>query len=100
MKRTDFFKKVKIGENTEADFLTNSLRNFQLKRPYIPYVITEVDENRPDLVSYKFYNTVIYWWLICVVNNIEDPITEFTTGRLIKIPHILDIADFYREARQ
>ncbi|NCP97763.1 hypothetical protein GW796_05920 [archaeon] len=31
----------------------------------------------PDMVSYKNFNTVDFWWLILVFNNITDPLSEW-----------------------
>ena len=36
-------------------------------------------------ISYKFYNTIKLWWLICVSNNIENPIIMPKVGNVIKI---------------
>ena len=37
-------------------------------------------------ISFKFYNTIGLWWLICKFNNIINPFTEITPGKFIKIP--------------
>lgn len=35
-----------------------------------PYVIKNGE--RPDSISYEFYDTVENWWIICVFNNIKN----------------------------
>lgn len=36
-------------------------------------------------ISYKFYNTVKLWWLICASNNIDNPMKQPTAGTVLKI---------------
>lgn len=35
--------------------------------------------------SYKFYKTTRLWWIILVVNNIQNPFDEISGGTKIKI---------------
>jgi len=37
------------------------------------------------LISYKIYGTINLWWLICKMNDIQEPIKEIETGTRIKI---------------
>ena len=37
------------------------------------YRVTEVDMNRLDIISERFYGTPYYWWVIAMANNIIDP---------------------------
>jgi len=99
MKRTDFFKKVTVENRTEVDPLQHTLGLFRMNRPYQLHVVTAEEEGRPDLISYRYYDTVEYWWLICVANDIQCPFLELYAGRELKIPSVLDIADFYRKYR-
>ena len=99
MKRTDFFKTKVVDGNTEVDPLQNMLGTFSMKRDYAIHKIKEYENKRPDLVSYRYYNTIEYWWIICVANDIQCPLSEFVAGKDIKIPSILDIADFYRKEK-
>lgn len=55
----------------------------------------KVDRTMPfTVISYNFYETMDLWWLICVVNNIDNPI-EFiepgTTIKMIKPQHVSSI---------
>lgn len=36
-------------------------------------------------LSYNFYGTTDLWWLICVINNIDNPIEFIKPGTTIKI---------------
>ena len=37
-------------------------------------------------ISYKFYNTIEYWWIICKFNSVIDPTVMPIAGELLKIP--------------
>lgn len=50
---------------------------------YTYYTIVSND-NWP-LISYKNYNTVDLWWLVCKFNNIVNPFETPRVGELLKI---------------
>jgi hypothetical protein len=37
-------------------------------------------------ISYKIYSTIDLWWIICISNNIDNPIKKIPTGTKLKIP--------------
>ena len=43
---------------------------------------------RPDLLSYDLYDNVEFWWVFSLRNLeiIKDPLRDFTTGTVIKVP--------------
>ena len=45
-------------------------------------------EHRPDLISNVFYGTPRNWWLLMLVNNINDPFEGFNVNDKILIPKI------------
>jgi hypothetical protein len=83
-----------VDGKDEIDFLYNNLSKFKLHYQESYYRITEPDLLRPDLISYQYYNTVDFWWVIMLVNNIQNPLTDLEIGMLIKVPNILDIYEF------
>ena len=36
-------------------------------------------------LSYKIYGTTTLWWLICLVNDIQNPVKLITPGTTIKV---------------
>lgn len=48
-------------------------------------IINKGQEYRPDLVSYRAYGTVDFWWKIMEANQIYD-IFDFKAGVTIRIP--------------
>jgi len=105
MDRTIYYEKQNVVSGAtetvipEFDYLNNNLSNFVMNYDPSYYTVKEDDKARPDLISYKTYRTVSYWWLICYVNEIQNPFLDVYVGQLMVIPNILDIYDFYKKYR-
>lgn len=97
MDRTAFYETIDIGNGSEYDYLHNSLSNFTLLYPVQYYRVSEEDVMRPDLISYKAYGTVQYWWVIMLVNGVQNPLVDLTVGMLLKVPSVLDIYTFAKQ---
>lgn len=52
----------------------------------INYIIPAGHEGRPDLISRSLYNDTKYWELICIYNNIKNPILDLEAGKLLVVP--------------
>ena len=52
------------------------------------FVIDSAIMKRLDLISYKFYGNVEYWWVIMLVNNILNPFTDLPIGTTLRIPSL------------
>jgi len=55
----------------------------------IQYTIESKYENRPDLLSQKFYRTTELWWVFMVANpdKIHDSLHDLKSGLSITIPN-------------
>lgn len=49
-------------------------------------MVTPEVKHRPDLISYAFYNTVDFDWLVLLCNNIKDPFESLNVGDLLRLP--------------
>lgn len=47
--------------------------------------ITTVNATRLDLISYLYYQTPEYWWILALANNILDPF-NIPVGTILRIP--------------
>jgi hypothetical protein len=47
--------------------------------------VTVVDVLRLDLIAYKYYTNVEYWWIIAAANSILDPF-NLVIGTILRIP--------------
>jgi hypothetical protein len=52
----------------------------------ISYTVEKFYVGRMDLIANVFYNEPRYWWVIAQYNNILDPFSEITEGRILLIP--------------
>ena len=52
------------------------------------YTLTQIHENRPDLLAYDLYNNANLWWVFAArhPNTIKDPIFDFIAGIQFFIP--------------
>ncbi len=96
MDRTKFFNTAIVNGIKELDFLYNTLSSFTLDHVPGRYRVTASGVGRPDLISYINYDTPKYWWIICVVNLIDNPLEDIEEGDILKIPSLLDIHQFFR----
>lgn len=62
--------KQKQIKNLFNKIYLQNLRDDTDIRYFQEYTITEGET--PEEVSYKFYGTTDYWWIVCIVNRIED----------------------------
>ncbi len=99
MKRTDFYTVLTVNGNQELDFLWNTLSDITLDHVPGFYRVTRGDIKRLYRVSEKMYGSIEFWWIIALVNEIEDPFTDVTPGDLLLIPNILDIYAFQKKFR-
>jgi len=98
--RTKFIQKNLINGIKECDLPFNGFKDFNFKRPMIPYIIVQEDIQRPELLSYKLYQKINYWWIIMKVNNIEDIWNDLEIGQEILLPDTNDIEEFYRTTKK
>lgn len=100
MNRLDFYKTVTVGIIDECDFLNNNLSKFVIKRQPNYYTVIQSDLKCPDIISYKMYGTEYWWWIICLVNQINSPLVDLKAGQTLEVPNITDIHDFYHTYSQ
>jgi len=97
MIRTNFYNIQRNDGIDEYDYLYNNLSQFEMNYSISYYRIEQSDLMRPDLISYKIYGTITYWWLIMMINKIENPLRDMEVGTLLQIPNILDIYEFQKK---
>jgi hypothetical protein len=99
MDRTTFYHIETVDGVNELDFLHNALSEFEMSYPPTYYRVNGTDVMRPDLISYRYYGTVRFWWIIMLVNGIDNPLTGITVGDILTIPSKLDIYAFQKKYR-
>ena len=98
---TNYYKHEIVNDIEECDLLNNFFSQlFTITRPMRYYTIHDVDLYRPDILSYRLYQTVDYWWILLKYNNIDDIWNDMKIGSVISIPNVGDIEDFYIAAKK
>jgi hypothetical protein len=76
---------TKDGNN---DYFYNIIKNIQVPQD-INYQIFDTialpHNTALPVLSYQLYGTTYLWWLICVVNNIQNPFDNTIYGKDIKV---------------
>lgn len=97
--RPDISVLTQIGQNnyenifrmytTENNqFFYNLLTNITIPQELFPnsYYVIKVTKSIPwTVISYNEYATTSLWWLICLANNIDNPIQYPSPGTSLKI---------------
>lgn len=98
--RTNFYRKFNIDGIIESDLINNYWDSFELKRNITYCEISRSFIGKPQLISFKYFGVVDYWWIILKINNIDDPWNGLVLGDQIKIPDPQDIEDWIIEIKK
>jgi len=97
--RKYFYNIKNVDGSTELDYIESPLHTMNLKT-FRKERVTQAFAGRIDLISFKYYGSYDLGWLICEHNNILDPFTEITVGKVLDIPSLDDYYRYYnRNAR-
>lgn len=55
---------------------------------YTEHTVKEYEVGTPDAIAYAEYKDSSWWWLICTVNGIINPIKDMQPGMVLKIPKL------------
>ena len=64
-------------------------------RIFFEYVVVAKDTY--PLISWKHYKSVKLWWIVCAVNNIENPVALPPTGTVLKMLRVDVVRDVLSE---
>jgi hypothetical protein len=99
MRRTLFYEKLTVEGTEELDFLHNPLSKFSMEYEPKYYRVDDSDIPDPWLISYRCYGVIDFWWILLVVNEIQNPFTELIPGLILTVPNVMDIYKFQRKYR-
>ena len=73
-------------EETISNIFNSLLVRGDFLSDYNSYDVAEIGQkNTWEQISYQVYGSVNLWWLICMVNKIQDPFEELVVGKKLKI---------------
>ena len=75
--------------------VTNRKRFIKKSNSDVYYEVTNMSENRLDLISTIYYDTPIYWWVIAEANYIFDAFTQIPRGTRLRIPPLTNVLSKY-----
>lgn len=97
MNRCNFYNTIVNDGVQELDFLDGNLSEFIMQYAPSYYQVAQNDLLSPDLISYKCYGSSEFWWVIMLVNNLDNPFTSLVEGLILEIPNKLDIYEWQRK---
>jgi hypothetical protein len=65
--------------------LADSINIEQITNPEYFYLYRVIGTKAWTHISYDVYNTINLWWLICLINGIDNPVQLPENGKLIKV---------------
>ena len=93
--RTNFLNK-ELVENIAQYDLGSFMKEGYNFGPESYIVVRKIDECRPDLLSYRAYNTQNYWWFIMWYNNYCDAWNDITENQIVRYPSLQKVRDFLK----
>jgi len=82
----NIFKVYQTGDKNF--YFYNIIKNIKVPEDINNEIFTLItlQENTPlPTLSYQLYGTTYLWWLICVLNNIQNPFDPNNSGKKLKV---------------
>ena len=76
-----------LGDETSPSYYSTGIPA-PIAKETMPFYYRARDGERLDSISYKFYKTANYWWLIAKVNNLANGTIAVPPGTVLRIPTI------------
>jgi hypothetical protein len=83
----NIFKVYQTLDNNK-DYFYNIIKNINVPQDVNNdlFYATTLQPNTPlTILSYQVYGTTYLWWLICIINNIQNPFDPTIYGKTIKV---------------
>lgn len=74
-----------ITNLSERDLISLDFKTFAPLDSILSMTVEDMFIGRPDLISYSVYGTVDYWWLLMMVNGIEDIWNDLVPGLVLAV---------------
>lgn len=92
---TDRFDMGKFLEYSDNyDPLTSAIMSDVLTLRSGGQYTVQGEDGRPDLISFRIYGNVQYWWILLLYNSILD-YNSIVTGEVLNYPSLDSLEDFY-----
>lgn len=64
---------------------------------FTEYTVKESDIGRLDLIAYQYYEDSSFWFVIALVNKVQNLLSDMYVGQVLKIPDKTLVVDTMRE---
>lgn len=81
----NIFKMYKTDYNQYYYNILNTVQFPENLNPSVYYEITVSSKMPWTMISFNEYETMDLWWLICLVNKIDNPLDFAAVGQILKI---------------
>ncbi len=81
----NFFNIYTDGNDFKFYNLLRSINLFPANNSEVEDVYNTTFNDTWHLISYKYYNTMDLWWLVCAYNEIQNPVKMPEPGTQIKL---------------
>lgn len=89
-KVSNFYTNNVVDGINEYNLSSINIKDFKFTSfDYI--MVKREEEYRPDLVCYRIYGTIEYWWILLEINDISNIWEDFLEYRVLKYPPISDM---------
>lgn len=78
----------KVYKTTDNYYFYNIIKNIQVPKDLSNQIFDVIllNENIPfTTLSFNLYGTTYLWWLICIINDIQNPFDINNTGKSLKV---------------
>lgn len=81
------YRKLDRITNAEGDYFVETYEELNIPQTNSDkfHEVKAGEDNRLDLIAYKYYRNPSLWWVIAEANNIIDPI-KVEVGEVLRIP--------------
>lgn len=62
--------------------------------------VRSVDRRRPDVLSYRAYGSMNYWWFLMWYNGICDVWNDLAENQVLKFPDIAVVDEFLNKVKK
>jgi len=94
--RTNYLHKAVIDGIAQYDLGSFDADGYDFGKENI-IVVRKKDLCRPDLLSYRAYGTMNYWWFLMWYNGICDIWNDLQENQVLKFPSLQAVRDFLKQ---
>lgn len=97
--RADYLQKLVIDGVAQYDFGSFDPDDYDFGKENL-LVVREQDVCRPDVLSYRAYGTMNYWWFLMWYNGICDIWNDLAASQVLRYPDINVVQDFLQKMKK